>query len=119
MRLEGYFNANDEPAIRLELIPGSIEVLIDTGFAGSLILPEHLAKGLTLHFDGFEEFFTVTGDVFVAPSYSMDLGWLGEQVRIPVAVSRDVKEALLGGEMLKNCVLTIDYEGRLVNIVRR
>jgi hypothetical protein len=85
--------------------------------------PEHppraSSKWTDAHFDGFEEFFTATGDVFVASSYSMNLEWLGEQVKIPVAVRRDVKEALLGGEMLKNCVLTIDYKGRFVNIARR
>ncbi len=37
MRIDGYFNANDEPALTLDLISASIEVLIDTGFLGGLI----------------------------------------------------------------------------------
>ena len=61
MRVDGYFNTNDQPAMKLDLITSSIEVLIDTGFAGSLIIPEHLSTGLELHFEGFEEFYTATG----------------------------------------------------------
>jgi len=81
MRIDGYFNPNDEPAINLHLISTSIEVLIDTGFAGSLIIPEHLSTGLVLHFEGFEEFYTVTGHVFVAPAYSLEVGWLASESR--------------------------------------
>lgn len=36
MTIQGYFNQNDEPVITLDLISTSIEVLIDTGFAGGL-----------------------------------------------------------------------------------
>ena len=61
MRVDGYFNTNDEPAMKLDLITSSIEVLIDTGFAGSLIIPEHLSTGLELHFEGFEEFYLQPG----------------------------------------------------------
>ena len=52
MQLDGYFNANDEQVVKLDLISSSIEVLVDTGFAGSLIIPEHLSSGLALHFEG-------------------------------------------------------------------
>ena len=43
MRIQGYFNGNDEPALKLDLISKSIEVLIDTGFAGSLVVPQNLS----------------------------------------------------------------------------
>ena len=118
MRVDGYFNTNDEPAIKLDLISSSIEVLIDTGFAGSLIIPDHLSTGLELHFEGFEEFYTATGHVFVAPAYSLEANWLGQRVKVPVAISPDVKEALLGSQMLKNCVLIIDYANRNLSIIQ-
>lgn len=119
MRLDGYFNANDEPALKLDLISSSIEVLIDTGFAGSLIIPDHEAGNLVLHFEGFEEFYTVTGDVFVAPAYAIEINWLGEHIKVPVAISAQVREALLGNQMLKNCRLTIDYAKRTVEVIRK
>src|SRR5437870_12259881 len=67
MRIHGYFNNNDEPALKLDLISKSIETLIDTGFAGSLVVPQNLSDDLMLQFEGFEEFYTVTGQLFILP----------------------------------------------------
>ena len=119
MQIHGYFNANGEPAIQLDLSTGAIEILVDTGFAGGLILPSSLASGLALHIEGFVEFYTATGQPFIASAYSLEIDWLGQRTRVPVAVSPDVMEALLGSQMLKNCRLTIDYYDRTVIIARR
>lgn len=48
MQIDGYFNMRDEPVIGLDLGPSVIEVLADTGFNGSLIIPTPLAYGLDL-----------------------------------------------------------------------
>ncbi len=116
MRIHGYFNENDEPALKLDLISKLIEVLIDTGFAGSLVVPQNLSDDLVLQFEGFEEFYTVTGQLFVAPAYSVEANWFGERIRIAIAISSDVKESLLGSHMLKHCRLTIDYRNRMLMI---
>jgi predicted aspartyl protease len=65
---EGYFNQNDEPVVNLDLISASVEALIDTGFFGSLIVTRMMASDLDLQFEGVEEFYTVTGEMFTAPS---------------------------------------------------
>jgi predicted aspartyl protease len=44
MQIDGYFNAHDEPVIRLDVGSQSIEVLLDTGFGGGLIIPSHVAN---------------------------------------------------------------------------
>lgn len=119
MQIDGYFNTNDEPAIRLDLGAGAIEILVDTGFAGSLIVPDSLAGGLALHFEGFEEFYTATWQVFSAPAYSLEINWFGQLTKVPVAVSPDITEAIMGGQMMKNCCLTIDYHDRTVKIIDR
>jgi clan AA aspartic protease len=116
MRIHGYFNEHDEPALKVDLISKSIEVLIDTGFAGSLVVPQNLSDDLVLQFEGFEEFYTVTGQLFVAPAYSVEANGLGERIRIPIAISPDVREGLLGTQMLKHCRLTIDYRSRTLII---
>jgi len=118
MRIDGYFNSNDEPVIKLDLISTTIEVLIDTGFAGSLIIPEQLSAGLELHFEGFDEFLTATGELLVARAYSAYVNWFGRPTRVAVAVTPDVKEPLLGSRMLRNCVVTVNYSKRSVSIVQ-
>lgn len=117
MQIDGYFNAHDEPVIRLNVGSFSIEVLVDTGFDGSLIIPTQMASGLALKFEGFEEFHSVTGQMFVASSYSIEIDWLGRRIKVPVATSSEVSEALLGSHLLKNCRLTIDYGHRNIVIV--
>jgi clan AA aspartic protease len=119
MQIDGYFNANGEPAINLDLGTGAIEFLVDTGFAGGLILPNSLVGGLLLEIEGFVEFQTATAQTFIAPTYFLEVEWLGQRTKAAVAVSPDVSEALLGGSILRNCRLTIDYYDRTVMITRR
>lgn len=54
MELDGYFTATGEPAIQLDLGSGLAEILIDTGFAGWLIVPTGFADDLSDGFEGFE-----------------------------------------------------------------
>lgn len=116
--MDGYFNERDEPVIRLAVGSSNIEVLVDTGFSGGLIIPDQMAVGLDIRYDrGLEEFYSVTGEVFLASGCSMEIRWLGQNRRVAVATSTQVGEAILGGQMLKDCRLTIDYGNRTVNIV--
>lgn len=119
MQIDGYFNARDEPVIGLDVGPLLIEVLVDTGFNGSLIIPTPLAQGLNLELESaFEEFYSVTGEMFLASSCSIQLGWLGQRSWVSVATCSEVSEAILGNQMLKDCCLTIDY-GRRTVMIRR
>jgi clan AA aspartic protease len=114
--MEGYFNERDEPVVLLDMGPLSIEVLVDTGFAGSLIIPGNIADQLDLQFEGPEEFQSVTGEIFLADAFSMKMDWLGRSIRVPVATSQEVNLSLLGGHLLKGCCLTVDYGNRTVTI---
>ena len=116
MHIEGYFNEHDEPCLSFDLGSGAIDVLIDTGFSGSLIIPQTVANDLTLNFEGVEEFYTATGQMFLAPAFTVAINWFGERLKAPIAVSADVREALLGGQMLEGCRLRIDYAERTVQI---
>jgi clan AA aspartic protease len=119
MEVDGYFNLSGEPIIKLGSGSSHIEVLIDTGFTGSLIMPGQMARELELTQDrGFEEFFTATGGSFLAHVYLVTIVWLGRTIRVPVATCEEVSEAILGGEMLRDCCLTIDYALRTVTIRR-
>jgi clan AA aspartic protease len=119
MTIDGYFNARDEPVIRLEVGSAQIEFLVDTGFNGSLIMPDEMASGLEIKYDrGLEELYSVTGEMFLASGCSMEIGWFGERIRVPVVTSAEVSEAILGGQMLKGCRLIIDYGQHTVTVVR-
>lgn len=117
MQIDGYFNLSDEPVVELGVGSSPLELLVDTGFNGSLIIPSQIANRLELRFEGPEEFQSVTGEVFLADAYSVEVDWLGDKIRVAVAASKHVKEAILGGQMLKHCCLTIDYGNRTVTVV--
>jgi predicted aspartyl protease len=90
---------------------------VDTGFNGGLIIPDQMAEGMDIEYDrGLEEFYSATGEMFLASGCSMEIGWLGRRITVPVATSSQVNEAILGGQMLKNCRLTIDHGQRTVTI---
>jgi len=118
MQIDGYFNVRYEPVIKLDVGSSQIEFLVDTGFNGGLIIPDQLAKGLDINYDrGLEEFCSVTGATFLASGCSMTIIWFGQAIRVPVATSAEVNEAILGGSMLKDCRLMIDYVKRTVTII--
>lgn len=48
----------------------------------------------------------------------MTIIWFGEAIRVPVATTENVSEAILGGKMLKDCRLTIDYVNGTVTIMQ-
>ena len=119
MQLDGQFNALGEPVIQMVLDGKSLEVLIDTGFSGGLILPIEFAEELSLDFEGFEEFSTASGHLLIVATYSVEIDWLGLRTRVPVSVSPEIDETLIGGLMLRNSILTIDYPERTTRIVAK
>jgi len=54
--------------------------------------------------------------MFLADAYSVEVDWIGKRIRVAVAASKYVNEAILGGHMLKDCRLTIDYGHSIVTI---
>ena len=118
MQIDGYFNARDEPVVRLDVGSLPVEVLVDTGFNGSLIIPGEVADQMDLEFEWLEEFLSVTGATFFVSICSTEIDWLGKRARVSLARSGEVNEALLGSQMLRDCRLTIDYANRTVNIVK-
>jgi|GEM_PF-1270061 len=117
MQLDGYFNATGEPAIQLDLGFGQVEILIDTGFSGWLIVPTDFAIDLADAFEGFQSFLTATGQTFTASVYFVEIDWFNERIEVPVAVSQQITAALLGSQMLSDCLLSIDYYNRTVRVV--
>jgi clan AA aspartic protease len=120
MQIDGYFNVSNEPVIEIDAGSSHIEVLVDTGFNGSLIIPTQRFNQLRplLTFEGPEEFSSVTGEIFLADAYSMKIDWLGKPIRVALATCKEVNEAILGSHMLKDCCLTIDYGHHTVTIIQ-
>jgi len=119
VQIDGYFNTRNDPVIKLDVGSSKVEFLVDTGFNGGLIFPNQVAERLDISYDrGLEEFSSVTGTVFLASGCSMMITWFGQAIRVPVAASAEVNEAILGSKMLKRCRLIIDYVNSTVTIMQ-
>lgn len=116
IQIDGYFNASNEPSVKLAVGSLTLELLVDTGFDGTLIVPGHVANHLALRYEGLQDLSTATEERIVAKAYSIEVGWFGKTVRVPVLVDPKLNQAILGGQMLEACRLTIDYRIRLVTI---
>lgn len=94
--MDGYFNLRDEPVVRLDVGSLSIEMLVDTGFDGSLIIPAEVADNMDLKFEAHQDFLSVTGAMFFASACATEVEWLGKRTRVAVARCGEVDEAILG-----------------------
>ena len=103
----GRVTATREGLLRLHLSVGeTVECLVDTGFTGSLVLPQALVTRLNLPLVGREVFEMVGGRQFIASIAFAEIEWLGETRTVRVIVSEDT---LLGTELLEGTRLMIDY----------
>ena len=116
MQIDGYFSASNEPLVKLAVGSLTLELLVDTGFEGTLIVPGNIANRLALRYEGLQDLSTATEERIVAKAYSIEVGWLGKTIRVPVFVDPKLNQAILGGLMLEDCCLTIDYGYRTVMI---
>jgi len=85
--------------IYLEGSDNPIDVLVDTGFNGELMLTEEKIKDLSLSVIGDDEYMTASGDVVPTSVYIGFIRWFGKKRKIAV-LSTSGKANLIGMELL-------------------
>ncbi len=116
--ISGNVTATLEARVSLRLVGGragdlEVEVVIDTGFDGSLVLPADLASCLNLPVVSHEIFSMIGGAQDSADVALAQIEWLGEVRRVDVIL----KDAfLLGIALLDGTRLFIDYANRTMRI---
>ena len=107
VRQEGSLTANREAWITVRLVAGvEVEVLIDTGFQGGLVLPESLVQELGLTVIGHQKYEMVgaaSGEGTIAWA---QVEWLGQVETVEVLTAEDY---LIGTDLLADTKLTVDY----------
>ena len=87
---------------------GEYEFIVDTGFSGSVYLPEDIIANWGLPFVStvpiaLADQSTVTVDV-----YEAHLIWFGVTMRVPVLAAPAGGDSLLGMELLEGCRIELD-----------
>lgn len=100
MEIKGYFDEG-KPMINiyLEGSEDSIDVLVDTGFNGELMLTKEKIKQLSLVFIGDDEYMTASGDVVPTTVHMGFIKWFSRTRKIAI-LSTSGKSNLIGMELL-------------------
>ncbi|MBI4231506.1 MAG: hypothetical protein HY608_11775 [Planctomycetes bacterium] len=104
----GYFRGGS-PHVRLQVagLSDTVEILIDTGFDGDLMLPSDLVERLGCTRLGFVQGRTASGESIVLSVYEGIVEWLGRSESIDI-YSSDGKTALAGMGLLSRGRLIVD-----------
>ncbi len=115
MEIKGWFNEGKPMIdIYLEGTKEPIEVLVDTGFNGELMLTKEKIKELSLSFIGDDEYMTASGDIVPTTVHIGIIRWFGRTRKIAVLATSG-KANLIGMELLHFYGLDIArFQNRLV-----
>lgn len=110
---------DEHPRVTLKLpgVRGEVEAefIVDTGFAGDLALPAHLAEQLEGEFAGMGVRRLANGQYLQCRTYEITLNWFVEERPTEVLVLEG--DALLGTVLFRECLLQIEAtEGGEVSI---
>jgi len=115
----GKVNEQREPCIFVEFENGkNVELLIDTGFNGSLCLPRSLMPELELKKISEEEIFGIGLHTEVIDIALAKIIWFGRETEIEILIN-DGDDRLLGSELLDGKILRINYRNKNLSISDR
>lgn len=108
-----FINKNDYPIVTVNLENKPIDVLVDTGFNGELMLPLSAIEKLNLKSVGDESYKTASGDVINTTFYFANLNWFKRIIKVGV-LAKTGENALLGmGLILPYSLLISPSEERV------
>lgn len=118
--IEGWFGERDELFFEIELIAGDelelpIDVMLDTGFSGWLVIDEQDLQGLDWTRVGERDMRMARGEVkfdIYAGKVRID----ENEFDIPVHVGQGVSEVLLGRQWLKTRRLLVDMASGVLTL---
>ena len=117
-RISGLVNAELEAVINVEFLvnqPEILELIVDTGFAGTLMIPREFVIKHGLPIKGQEELIAAEKTLFVADRTTVAVKWFDENIDVPAIISEH-GYAIVGAEMFIDAILTIDYAKNIVVI---
>lgn len=92
----------------VELEPTPIEVWIDTGFTGDLVVPATLIECLGLEPSGSVDAILADGSQIALSTYSCVIEWFGKTKTLEI-IANDGECPLLGVGLLLGLELRVDY----------
>ncbi len=108
------------PMVRIQLISSSNEeiefpAIIDTGYNGEVILPEHRVQEMGLEFLGTIDNELADGRVVEIEFFRGRIKWFDDVQEVAIGASQS-DDTLLGTLLLANCELNVNFKQGSVKI---
>jgi clan AA aspartic protease len=84
-----------------------LNLIVDSGFNGELVLPEPLAKKLRFKRHGSTAVELADGSTVLAPTYRGTILWFGRRKAVAVHTTK-ADEGLLGTQLFRGCTVELD-----------
>lgn len=114
IKIKGFFK-NGSPIIDLMIEGRSLEVMVDTGFNGYLLLPQKLIDDLEFNQIGFSDYKTASGEIRETNVYKYYLNFFDEKLEV-IVISTDADICLAGMELFNSCRILIERCNNFVEI---
>ncbi len=114
--MKGFFRYGS-PLIRLIIKGNVIELLLDTGFNGYLMLPQALIDKLDLEQIGISDYVTASGEEKLTNVYKAELTFFDEKIEVPI-LSTDAHFSLAGMELFNECKIIIERHSGILEVIK-
>ena len=107
-RLQGWWDSELSPHLAVALATGEeLDLVVDSGFNGEIVLPKSLIRKLRLMRDGCMSVELADGSMVRTKTYLGEILWFGQTLEIRIQAT-DFHEGLLGTELFQGCVVELD-----------
>lgn len=107
-RLQGWWDAHLSPHLAVTLATGEkLDLVVDSGFNGEIVLPQSLIRKLRLVRDGWMFVELADGSLVRTKTFFGEILWFGQALAVRIQAT-DSDEGLLGTELFQGCVVELD-----------
>lgn len=113
-RMQGWWDADFSPYLEITLPTGeTIDLVVDSGFNGEVVLPKSLITALGLQNDGSIFSRLADGSFVETELYIGEILWFGQRREVRIQAT-DSHEGLLGTELFQGCMVELDLDANRV-----
>jgi predicted aspartyl protease len=115
--VKGWLASDHTPYVTINVLEAGVgrEFVVDTGFSGSLYLPEDKIADWNLRFITSAPMILANQSVLIADVFEANVVWFSVKHRVSVIAGPAGCDSLLGMELLLGCRIDLD---RLLSAVR-
>ena len=114
--MRGFFKFGS-PMLELAVEEKNIEMLLDTGFNGHLMLPQSEIDELDLEQIGVSDYLTASGQIKLTKVYIAKMRLFDSKIEVPV-LSTNANFSLAGMELFHDCKIIIERNKETVKIIK-